>query len=206
MATEFPECHFLGIDIAPLQPTTVLPQNCSFELTNVLEGIRKPDNYFDYVHHRFLVGAIPANQWKQYIQECVRVCASDGWVEIVETDIQIVDGGSACQQLNTWLIKGGNTRGIDIDMVQHLDELMHEAGLNNVTKQTFTAPIGPWGGKVGKLFAEDYRLVSSSIQPFVTNALHVPKEDVEKNCALMLEEFESHQAYANIYVYLGQKQ
>jgi uncharacterized membrane protein YccC len=38
MATEFPECEFLGIDIVPLQPTTVLPRNCSFELANVLEG------------------------------------------------------------------------------------------------------------------------------------------------------------------------
>jgi uncharacterized membrane protein YccC len=38
MATEFPECEFLGIDIVPLQPTTILPRNCSFELVNVLEG------------------------------------------------------------------------------------------------------------------------------------------------------------------------
>jgi hypothetical protein len=41
MAADFPECHFLGVDIAPLQPTTVLPQNCSFELTNVLKGKHK---------------------------------------------------------------------------------------------------------------------------------------------------------------------
>jgi hypothetical protein len=38
MATEFPECEFLGIDIAPLQPTTVLPRNCSFEIANAFEG------------------------------------------------------------------------------------------------------------------------------------------------------------------------
>jgi hypothetical protein len=38
MAAEFPECEFLGIDVSPLQPTTILPKNCSFELANVLEG------------------------------------------------------------------------------------------------------------------------------------------------------------------------
>jgi uncharacterized membrane protein YccC len=38
MAVDFPGCHFLGVDVAPLQPTTVLPQNCSFELINVLKG------------------------------------------------------------------------------------------------------------------------------------------------------------------------
>jgi hypothetical protein len=38
MAAEFPECEFLGIDVSPLQPATVLPKSCSFELANVLEG------------------------------------------------------------------------------------------------------------------------------------------------------------------------
>jgi hypothetical protein len=41
MAKEFPECEFLGIDITPLQSTTVLPENCHFELANVLEGSYK---------------------------------------------------------------------------------------------------------------------------------------------------------------------
>jgi hypothetical protein len=45
MAAEFPECEFLGIDIAPLQPTTVLPKNCSFKLANVAEGLYKSTSY-----------------------------------------------------------------------------------------------------------------------------------------------------------------
>jgi SAM-dependent methyltransferase len=206
MAADFPECEFLGIDIAPLQPTTVLPKNCSFELANVLEGIPKPDNWFDYVRHRFLVGAMPADKWKPYIQECARVCASGGWVEIVESDAQIVSGGPACQQFNAWSAQGAKLRGIDINMVHHLDELMREVGLINVTKQTFTAPIGPWGGRAGELFAEDSRLLNSSLQPAITSVFKVPKEEVEMNCTLMVEEFKTYQAYTTIHVYLGQKQ
>jgi ubiquinone/menaquinone biosynthesis C-methylase UbiE len=206
MATEFPECEFLGVDIAPLQPTTVLPKNCSFELANVLEGIQKPDNWFDYVHQRLLISAIPADKWKHHIQECARVCASGGWVEIIETDGQVIGGGPACQQFSVWTTQALKMRGVDLDMGQNLDELMREAGLINVTKQTFTAPIGPWGGRVGELFAEDLRLGHSSIQPFITGVLNVPKEEVERNTALILEEFKSYQPYSNIYVYLGQKQ
>jgi SAM-dependent methyltransferase len=206
MATEFPECELLGIDITPLQPTTVLPSNCSFERVNVLEGIPKPDNYFDYVHQRLLVGAIPAAKWKQHIQECARVCAPGGWVEIVESNGQSVNGGPACQQLNTWLAEASKKYGIDGNIVQDLDKFMREAGLTNVTKQTFTAPFGSWGGKAGELFAENAKMGCSAIQPLVTGALGVPKEEVEKMSALMLEEFESHQAYSHIYVYLGQKQ
>jgi hypothetical protein len=169
-------------------------------------GIPKPDNYFDYVRHRFLIGAIPAAKWKQYIQECARVCASGGWVEIIETDGRIVNGGPACQQSSTWTAQGFKTLGIDADLMQNLDELMNEAGLTNVTKQTFTAPYGSWGGKAGELFAKDFRLGTNSLQPLFTKALGVPKEEVERNCALAMEELESHQAYMNIYVYLGQKQ
>jgi hypothetical protein len=224
MASEFPECEFLGIDIVPLQPTTILPKNCSFELANVLEGsckiqamsmlfvnhplvigIPKPDNLFDYIHHRFLIGAIPTDKWKQHIQECARVCASDGWVEIVEPNAQLFGGGPACQQFDAWFIKGFKARGIDVNIVQDLDKLMREAGLINVTKQIVTVPVGPWGGKAGEFFAEDFRLLNLSLQPLFTNALGVPKEDVEKNGALMIEEFKSCQVYIHMYIYLGQK-
>jgi hypothetical protein len=189
MAAEFPECEFLGVDIAPLQPTTVLPQNCSFELTNVLEGIPKPNNYFDYIHQRFLIAAIPAAKW----------------IEIIEPHM-IVGGGPACQQFNTWSNQGGKARGIDVDMAQNLDELMREVGLINVEKHVFAAPVGPWGGRVGELFAEDARLLNNAIQPFVTKMLNIPKEEVERNGNLMVEEFKSHEAYFNLYVYFGQKQ
>jgi hypothetical protein len=104
------------------------------------------------------------------------------------------------------MAKGGKTRGIDPNIIYNLDELMCEAGLINVTKQVFTAPVGPWGGKVGELFAEDFKLISSAIQPLITNVHGMPKEEVERMAALMMEEFESHQAYTPIYVYLGQKQ
>jgi hypothetical protein len=169
-------------------------------------GIPRPDRWFDYVRQRFLVAAIPVYKWMQHILECVRVCASDGWVEIVETDAQIVGGGPACQQLNTWTTGGFKARGTDTNIVQNLDELMREAGLINVTKQTFFAPIGPWGGRAGELFAEDLRLGSNSIQPLVTSVFNVSKEDVDRNCTLMMREFKSHQTYMKIYVYLGQKQ
>jgi SAM-dependent methyltransferase len=198
MATEFPKCEFLGIDIAPPQPTTVLPRNCSFELVNVLEGIPKPDNWFDYIHQRLLIAAIPAAKWEQHIQECARVCTSDGWIEIVEPDSRIFNGGPACQQLNTWFADGLKSRGIDIDMVHRLDELMREAGLINVTKQTFNVPAG-------EFLAENFRLANLSLQPLFTNALGVSKEEVEKNGTLMMEELKSHQAHLTIYVYLGQK-
>jgi PAS domain-containing protein len=168
-------------------------------------GIPKPDGWFDYVRQRLLTGAIPANKWKGHIQECSRVCTSDGWIEIIEIDGRIVDGGPACEQFSAWTAEGLKACGIDVNMMQNLDELMHEAGLTNVSKQTFIAPLGSWGEKAGELFAKNAELGISSIQPLFTNALGVPKEEVERIGALMVEEFKSHRAYLNIYAYWGQK-
>ena len=38
MAAEFPDCELIGIDVSPIQPSTILPPNIQFELMNVLEG------------------------------------------------------------------------------------------------------------------------------------------------------------------------
>jgi hypothetical protein len=56
MATEFPGCEFLGVDVALLQPTKVLPQNCSFELVNILKG---ECEYIIYITPSF-------NMWFRY--------------------------------------------------------------------------------------------------------------------------------------------
>jgi hypothetical protein len=45
MAEEFPECHFLGIDITPLPSTITLPSNYHIKLLNVLDGIPKPKSH-----------------------------------------------------------------------------------------------------------------------------------------------------------------
>jgi ubiquinone/menaquinone biosynthesis C-methylase UbiE len=183
-------------------------QATSRPLTNhiLIIGIPKPDNYFDYVHQRFLVSGMPVNKWKEHIRECARICASGGWVEIIEMNAQIVGGGPACQQFNTWTLGGFKSRGVDLNLANDLDESMREAGLINVTKQIFAVPIGPWGGRAGELFAEDFRLARSSLQPLLASVFNVSKEEIERIVASMLEEFKSHQTYMNIYVYLGQKQ
>jgi hypothetical protein len=143
-------------------------------------GIPRPDGWFDYIYQRYLVGAIPKDKWKQHIQECVRVCGSDDWVEFVEMDGQVLNGGPASQKFSTWTIEGVKARGIDLNMVQDLEGLMRETGPNKITKQIFTMPIGPWGGKASELFSNGLKLASSSLQPLITAVLCVPKEEVEK--------------------------
>jgi hypothetical protein len=164
MATEFPECDRTGTNMVPLQLATILVQYRNVEgsykkyksrenalLTIFTIDRSNPDNWFDYVRHRFWAGTTPSDKWKQHIPGRARIYASGGWAEVLVTNGQIIDGGSACQQFNIRLTAGVKTRGVDLNMVQKSNGLMREAGLSNVTKQTFTAPFGPWEGKAGEL-------------------------------------------------------
>jgi hypothetical protein len=59
MAREFPDASFLGLDLAPTWNDRVdVPENAVFELCNVVEGIPCPDETFDVVHCRALMGGV----------------------------------------------------------------------------------------------------------------------------------------------------
>ena len=59
MAREFPDASFLGLDLAPTWNDRVdVPDNAVFELCNVIEGIPCPDETFDVVHCRALMGGV----------------------------------------------------------------------------------------------------------------------------------------------------
>jgi hypothetical protein len=59
MAREFPDVSFLGVDLAPTWADRVdVPDNAVFELCNVVEGIGCPNETFDVVHCRALMGGV----------------------------------------------------------------------------------------------------------------------------------------------------
>jgi hypothetical protein len=59
MSNKFPDASFLGIDLAPTwRDLKYIPDNASFELCNVIEGIPTPDNTFDIVHARAIAAGV----------------------------------------------------------------------------------------------------------------------------------------------------
>jgi hypothetical protein len=59
MAEEFPEASFLGLDLAPgWSDRSKIPDNVVFELCNVVEGISCPDETFDIINARSMLGEV----------------------------------------------------------------------------------------------------------------------------------------------------
>ncbi|RKP07593.1 S-adenosyl-L-methionine-dependent methyltransferase [Thamnocephalis sphaerospora] len=205
MAAEFPDCEFLGIDIIPIQPTTTLPLNCQFEVANALRGIPRPDGYFDYVYSRLLVAAIPKESWELYVSECVRVCASGGWVEMVECDTRMYNSGVAGERLTEYMSVSLNAMGINPGTVLELDRYMREAGLVDVHVKECALPMGRWSVPAGDLAWRNSKPVYKSLAPIYMKETGATQEEVDKIIDDAEEAFNKYQNYTGIRIAYGRK-
>src|ERR1043165_6558905 len=87
MATNYPHVKFTGIDISPIQPSQVKPENFNFIQTNLLDGLPFADDTFDFVFQRLLVASIPKDKWPLVINELTRVLKPGGYLEVNHAEI-----------------------------------------------------------------------------------------------------------------------
>ncbi|KAJ1549555.1 hypothetical protein HK405_011091 [Cladochytrium tenue] len=83
MAKQFPHADVTGIDLVSYERTEV-PDNLTFEMGNVLEGLKYPDNTFDFVHQRLLIFALPKDSIPSVFKELVRVTKPGGYIQVNE--------------------------------------------------------------------------------------------------------------------------
>ncbi|KAK4222787.1 S-adenosyl-L-methionine-dependent methyltransferase [Podospora fimiseda] len=148
-ADEFPNCEVTGIDLSPIQPTWV-PPNCKFELDDASKSLSFPDNTFDYVHIRYMVGCF--KDWDAVYREAYRVLKPGGWIEHMDCTAGVYsDDGSLPKDtvFKTWkeLFKqAGEKMGQSFEIVEDdkFVDLIKNAGFKNVENKIIKAPVGSW--------------------------------------------------------------
>ncbi|KNB11044.1 hypothetical protein FOXG_11092 [Fusarium oxysporum f. sp. lycopersici 4287] len=83
-ADAYPSAQVIGSDLSPTQPEWV-PPNVHFEIADATLTWPWKDNYFDFIHIRYLFGSV--QDWPALFQEAYRCCAPGGWVQSCEADI-----------------------------------------------------------------------------------------------------------------------
>ncbi|KAK3400929.1 S-adenosyl-L-methionine-dependent methyltransferase [Sordaria brevicollis] len=148
-ADEHPGCEVIGTDISPVQPTWC-PPNIQFEIEDAnKQWTFKPD-YFDYIHVRFMTGAI--SDWDHFYEQAYRVCKPGGWIEHIDTtanpgtDDGTIAKGSALEQYGHLFEEAGRRLGMTQTVAaNNLQEIgLKKAGFINLTTQTFKMPVSPW--------------------------------------------------------------
>jgi SAM-dependent methyltransferase len=113
-ADQYPSAEVIGVDISPSQPQWI-PPNLKFEIDDVTQPWTYAPNSFDYIHMRWLVGAIP--DWYALFREVFQTLKPGGIFESKESScmIQADDGtvpyGSALDQWGRVFVEAGNKFG-----------------------------------------------------------------------------------------------
>ena len=164
MANAFPSAEIVGLDI--IKPTLTVsqrPKNVLFLQRDILKGLPFTEHIFDYVHMRFLTGALPATNFQGVINELNRVTRLGGWIELAEPGI-LYNAGAGLDTLWTWLLEFARRRGIDPTVSNRLDDFLTKAGFVNVSKQEVHFPVGEYGGKAGHLMAQNVIALAEAIR------------------------------------------
>ncbi|KAI9593083.1 S-adenosyl-L-methionine-dependent methyltransferase [Syncephalis fuscata] len=206
MASQFSNSNLMSVDILPLSPEVTLPDNCQFELANIIDPqIPFSNNSFDFVHHRQLAMAIPQSKWKSYVADCARVTAPGGWVEISELNILFTNSGPVGQQVHKLVETFAKARGIHVQINDELGHLMTEAGLDEVQCEVYQIPVGEWGGQLGKFAWANYYHALGGILPHLAAVNNITLDDIRVLIEALREEANMNQYCCDFYCHYGKK-
>ncbi len=215
MAERWPEANVVGVDLTPPQVDAQSrightqpdrrPENYTFVIGNVLQGLPFADNTFDFVHQRLLYAAIPRPQWPEVIAELYRVAKPGGWVELVEGSLGAHTDGPAMQQLAQWIIAATSRRDIDMRISPHLPGYLRDAGFRDVRVREEYLPIGKHHGHLGQMVETDLLGVVSGLRGPIVAAGLTDLETYNATVAAWQKEIPLYHSSWPIYVIDGQK-
>ncbi|KAJ3128010.1 hypothetical protein HK098_005346 [Nowakowskiella sp. JEL0407] len=205
VARSYPLAEVWGLDMAQslFEGVEVLP-NMKFFTGNVLGKLPFPDNTFDGVYQRLLIGGIPKDKWDQVIQELMHLLKPGGYLELCEPDLTYFRTGPNYQKLMNGLNESLAQRGLDPLIARDLPKKMSEAGLKIISQHSCSFPVG-WGGKHGDLHLINAHQGVTALKPFLLKSFGVSEQEYDQLVVDAIAECPQNKTYYNAYSIVGQK-
>ncbi|TVY70907.1 Secondary metabolism regulator LAE1 [Fusarium oxysporum f. sp. cubense] len=146
-ADQYPNAEVIGTDLSPIQPDWV-PPNVRFELEDATSNWTWSNDSFDFVHMRYLIGAIA--DWGALFKEAFRCCKPGGFVESVEvnptflSDDETASDLMAVQTWNKLFREASKAFGRSFCEIEGDVELLAAAGFVDLQVTDFKVPVGGW--------------------------------------------------------------
>ena len=140
-------CEVTGIDLSPIQPAWT-PPNCHFVIDDIEDDWAYPDNHFDFIHIRCLMGSI--KDWPSLYRQAYQRMKPGGWIQHLDMSIMFTsDDGSVAsdhimQRWSQTFIDCGESIGKTFIVNERSARWMREAGFEAVEEQWFKVPVGSW--------------------------------------------------------------
>lgn len=221
VAFQYPEMDVVGVDISRAMITYATAQcrvqkldNATFQVMDATKKLEFPDNSFDMINARFLVGFISSlAAWTELIQECLRVLRPGGTLRLTECDEAGVTNSKAYEEMKRIGLRAGiklgrnfSPTGRDAGITPLLGGFMRDAGFQNVSVEGHALEISA-GTDAHINTYENFKVAYKLIQPFVVKAGVTTSEEIEGVYQQMLAEILSNQ-FRGIWYFLsiiGQK-
>jgi ubiquinone/menaquinone biosynthesis C-methylase UbiE len=146
-AFAYADIEIIGVDLnertiayANAQAEVQQRSNVHFQVMNILQSLAFPDNSFDLVNARYIIGFMRPEAWPTLIKECLRVLRPGGFLRFTEFEW----GGAnkpcfeeACATLSRTMSKAHYTfspGGHYLGLLPVLPSLFRKAGLQRVKK------------------------------------------------------------------------
>lgn len=192
VALTYPHIEVVGIDISQRMVNYANAQarvqglpNVSFSVMDALKPLAFPENSFDLINARAIVGFMPKTVWPQLLKECLRITSPGGIIRLTEGEWGITNS-EACEKLiglcTRALQLAGRSfspDGRNIGALSMLSRLLGEAGCQKVQRRVYATDTS--AGTAGhEGFCHDFSVAFKLLQPFLIRMGLTTQEEVEQ--------------------------
>ncbi|CAG8524560.1 11187_t:CDS:2 [Paraglomus occultum] len=223
-AFEYPEAHFVGVDVLPENLFEQSHFNVEFKQTKSLTKLPFESSTFNFVTMSFLMLQVSNEEYAEVVKECVRMLKPGGWIEIMEIDSGLQNPGPAtaeviktCKCLFNVRYCGSNStaycfqkvrsKNRDPCIASSVEIFLKETGkLSRIQHETRDWPLGSWAGKFGNMSnATANEIFVDYAKQFAMSITSEP-EELEELAKNYLLEWETNRSSVRMNRFYAQKQ
>ncbi|KAI0384398.1 S-adenosyl-L-methionine-dependent methyltransferase [Hypomontagnella monticulosa] len=191
MAARYPQSQITGVDVYPIQRRRGVPPNVKFEIDDVENPWKYPDNYFDFVHARSIAGGV--RDWPALLRQIYSKLKPGGLFEMTEIALNILDfnGKFAEADMLPGFLKlfrdMGEKCNMDFNPSPHVPDWLVDADFDKIVQRSEILPVGTWTWAQDEKMKVRQNLMNSIITEHYDNHCGL----LFKNCGWTREEFDA---------------
>ncbi len=203
VAQQYPHIEVTGIDIskntinyAKAHAQVRKLDNAHFMVMDALKPLNFPDDHFDIINMRTVVGFVPTAQWAAYLTEYKRVLRSGGILRLTEGEYGFTNKPTLerfMALLNEAQFKAGRSfspTGHNAGMIVMLRPLLKQAGLQNIQSKAHIIDYS-FDMEAHEEGVEDVKFALQLVQPLLASTKVITPETYVEMHAQVLEELQT---------------
>ncbi len=203
VAFRYPDIEVVGVDInqnvikyAQAMAKVQQLKNVSFEVMDVKQPIKFPDEAFDMVNGRLLFGFLSKEDWPKLLTECKRILCPGGILRLTESEV-VISNSSALQSLYGYFYQAlsmqGRTFSIDgrsLGLAHMLVKLLRDAGFEQVNRRSCCLDASA-GMELHYSSCKDTEIAFTLLKPYILRSGLVQENEYDELYHQMLIDLRS---------------